>query len=159
VRLAYFESERRELVQMNYAEPVQSPLRAPHPDALGYSHYFAELIDAWAADADPDERLFRLGTSVLEALTQGTSVEPLARYFECWLLRLQGVYPVEMALSPLAAAFVDGTRHVAPANVVSLAASTGVLRELERAHRGIIAAHLEKDLKSVKVMNELRRNA
>ena len=63
VRLAYFEKERRELVGLNYAEPVRSPLSAASPEALGYSHYFAELIDEWAAEADADERLFRLGTS------------------------------------------------------------------------------------------------
>lgn len=156
-RVAYFESERRELVSLNYAEAVQSPLRAANPEALGYSHYFAELIDAWAADADADERLFRLGTSVLDALTQGTAVEPLARYFECWLLRLQGVYPADLDLSRQAAAFVDGTRSLGPADVASLDATAHVLGELERAHRSLIGAHLEKELRSVRVMNELRR--
>jgi DNA repair protein RecO (recombination protein O) len=156
-RVAYFESERRELVSLNYAEPVQSPLRAPSPEALGYSHYFAELIDAWAADADPDERVFRLGTSVLEALAQGTEVEPLARYFECWLLRLQGVYPADLDISRAAGAFVEGTRHVAPAEVARLSASAWVLNELECAHRSLIAAHLEKELKSVRVVDEMRR--
>ena len=66
--MAYFEKERRELVGLNYAEPVRSPLSAASPEALGYSHYFAELIDEWAAEADVDERLFRLGTAALEAL-------------------------------------------------------------------------------------------
>ncbi len=156
-RIGYFESERRELVSLNYAEPVQSPLRAPDPEALGYSHYFAELLDAWAADADPDERLFRLGASVLDALAHGAAVEPLARYFECWLLRLQGVYPTELDLSQAASAFVEGTRRVTPTEVASLGAPSRVLSELERAHREIIAAHLEKDLKSPRVVNELRR--
>ena len=63
VRVAYFEKEQRELVSLNYAEPVRSPLSTPNPDALGYSAYFAELIDACAADADADERLFRLGVA------------------------------------------------------------------------------------------------
>ena len=97
VRVAYFEKEQRELVNLNYAESVRSPLATPNPDALGYSAYFAELLDASAADADPDERLYRLGTATLEALTAGGPVEPLARYFECWLLRLQGVYPPDVA--------------------------------------------------------------
>ena len=97
VRVAYFEKEQRELVSLNYAEPVRSPLSTPNPDALGYSAYFAELLDAGAADADPDERLYRLGVATLEAVTAGGAVEPLARYFESWLLRLQGVYPAEMA--------------------------------------------------------------
>ena len=96
---------------MNYAEPVRSPLSSVSPEALGYSHYFAELIDEWAADADVDERLYRLGTSALEALVTGTPVEALARYFECWLLRLQGVYPSDLALSSGAATFLDGVRQ------------------------------------------------
>ena len=96
---------------------------AASPEALGYSHYFAELIDEWAAEADPDERLFRLGTSTLEALVDGVPVEPLARYFECWLLRLQGVYPER----PVAVAGGGGvrrrrSRRVAPRGVESLAA-------------------------------------
>jgi DNA repair protein RecO (recombination protein O) len=156
-RIAYFESERRELVSLNYAEPVQSPLRAPNPEALGYSHYFAELLDAWAAEADPDERLFRLGTSVLEALTRGAAVEPLARYFECWLLRLQGVYPAELDLSKAAGAFVEATRRVTPTEVAGLEVSSPVLIELERTHRALIASHLERELRSVRVVNELRR--
>src|SRR5918995_3257048 len=105
VRVAYFEKERRELVSLNYAETVRSPLATASPEGLAYSHYFAELIDAWAADSDADERLFRLGCSVLDALSTGTSADALARYFECWLLRLQGVYPVDLSLSPGAIAF------------------------------------------------------
>ena len=115
VRVSYFEKERRELVGLNYAEPVRSPLSAASPEALGYSHYFAELIDEWAAEADVDEKLYRLGTSSLEALVSGAPVEALARYFECWLLRLQGVYPPDLSLSSDAATFLEGVRKVGAA--------------------------------------------
>jgi len=157
VRVAYFEKERRELVSLNYAETVRSPLAAANPESLSYTHYFAELIDACAADSDTDERLFRLGCSVLDALATGTAVDALARYFECWLLRLQGVYPTNLSLSTGAMAFIDGTRGVSPAAAGTLGASAGVLRELERKHQALITSHLEKELKSVRVMNELRR--
>ena len=158
VRVAYFEKERRELVSLNYAETVRSPLAAANPESLSYSHYFAELIDAWAADADPDERLFRLGCSVLDALATGAPTDALARYFECWLLRLQGVYPVDLSLSRGAVAFIDATRQVTPAHVGALDAPARVLRELELKHQALISTHLEKELKSVRVMNELRRS-
>ena len=59
---------------------------------LGYVSYFAELIDECAPDADPNETLFRLGSSVVDAIVAGVPADPLARYFEYWLLRLQGVY-------------------------------------------------------------------
>jgi recombinational DNA repair protein (RecF pathway) len=158
VRVAYFEKERRELVNLNYAETVRSPLAAANPESLAYSHYFAELIDACAADADADERLFRLGCSVLDALATGVPSDALARYFECWLLRLQGVYPTDLSLSRGAIAFIDATRLLTPANVGTLATPARVLRELELKHQALISSHLEKELKSVRVMNELRRS-
>jgi DNA repair protein RecO (recombination protein O) len=158
VRVSYFEKERRDLVGLNYAEPVRSPLSAVSPEALGYSHYFAELIDEWAADADVDERLYRLGTSALEALLSGAPVDALARYFECWLLRLQGVYPPDLLLSNGAATFLDGVRKVAPRDVESLGASGRVLREIELIHRKLITMHLEREPRSVRVLNELRRS-
>ena len=157
IRAAYFERERRELVNLNYAEVVRSPLSSANPESLAYSHYFAELIDAWAADADADERLFRLGCSVLDALSDGTACDLLARYAECWLLRLQGVYPANLSLSRGALAFIDATRQVTPAAGGALGVSSRVLRELELKHQALITSHLEKELKSIRVMNELRR--
>ena len=158
VRISYVEREHRELVGLNYAEPVRSPLAAVSPEALGYSHYFAELIDEWAAEADVDEKLYRLGASALEALLSGAPVDALARYFECWLLRLQGVYPPDLSLSSDAATFLDGVRRVAPREVESLGASSRVLREIELIHRKLIAMHLEREPRSVRVLNELRRS-
>jgi len=158
VRVAYFEKERRELVMLNYAEPVRSALSSPSPEALGYSHYFAELIDEWAAEDDIDERLYRLGTAALEALVTGTPVEALARYFECWLLRLQGVYPADLRVSSEAALFLNGVRRIGPRDVDSLGASSRVLREIELIHRKLIMMHLDKEPRSVRVLNELRRS-
>ena len=196
VRVAYFEREQRELVGLNYAEPSCSPLSAGSVEVLGCAAYFADLIDEWAADADADERLYRLGVSMVEALTAGVPAEPLARYFEYWLLRLQGVYPVHMAcsecgrqlgrdastdavlvpgdrvyrcaacagsaagrgvaLSGEAVAFLKASARVAPDRIGRLAPSPRALRELEAVHRTLIAAHLEKDLKSARVLRELR---
>lgn len=160
VRVAYFEREGRELVGLNYAEAVQSPLGLPPSDALGYVSYFAELLDEWAQDADADERLYRLGVSMLGALSAGVPVEPLARYFECWLLRLQGVYPEARGnLSPGAVAFLSASRTLAPHRVADLPAERGVIRELESVHRSLIAMHLEKTLKSDRVLRDLGRSS
>jgi len=171
VRLAYFEKERRELVGLNYAEPVRSPLAlamrsegppegGPHRgDALGYIGYFAELLDEWAQEADADDRLYRLGASMLDALTAGAPVEPLARYFEYWLLRLQGVYPeARGTLSDEAMAFLTASRTVTPQQVGDVPAPRGMLNELEQVHRALIAMHLEKHLKSDRVLRDLRRH-
>jgi DNA repair protein RecO (recombination protein O) len=166
-RVAYFEKESRELVGLNYAEVVRSPLaavldtKAP-ADAGHYEYvaYFAELLDEWAQEADADDRLYRLGASMLEALAARAPVQPLARYFEYWLLRLQGVYPESRGtLSAGAVRFLTASRSVAPHNVGAVPAEACVLEELEHAHRALITMHLEKTLKSDRVLRDLRRHA
>jgi DNA repair protein RecO (recombination protein O) len=156
-RVAYVEHERRELVRLDYVEPTRSPLSAADPDALGYVEYFAELVDEWAPEADPNEPLFRLGASVVEALAAGVRVEPLARYFEFWLLRLQGVYLPDPRSSRGAQAFLAAARSCSPFALADVPATRLVLRELEAAHRALIAMHLEKNLKSVRVLRAMGR--
>jgi DNA repair protein RecO (recombination protein O) len=156
-RVGYIERERRELVHLQYVEPIRSPLAATSGEALGYVEYFAELIDEWAQEADPNETMFRLGASMVDAIGQGVPVEPLARYFEYWLLRLQGVYEADTRLSAEAREFLATARGLSPYAIGGVAVSTRALRELELAHRALIAMHLEKDLKSVRVLREMRR--
>jgi DNA repair protein RecO len=190
----YYERENRELVRINYVEPTRSPLSlggVRSDAALSYVGYFAELIDEWAQEADPNETLFRLGASAVEALAAGVPVEPLARYFEYWLLRLQGVYPSlnacpdcgeslgagaaallrdrvllcrrcaashtgsTAALSAEAIEFLRAARTLTPGAVADARISLRAVRELELAHRRLIAAHLEKELKSARVLREL----
>jgi DNA repair protein RecO (recombination protein O) len=194
-RAVYFEREHRELVRLDAIEPVRSPLAAAEgSDAAALAHigYFAELLDEWTPDADPHEALFRLGAAMVEALVAGAPTAPLARYFEYWLLRLQGVYPsldgcgvcggglqlgavvlprehefvcrscvparaeAGGSLSSAALAFLRGAASTPPADVASLGLSDGATRELESAHRRLISTHLEKELKSVRVLRELR---
>jgi DNA repair protein RecO (recombination protein O) len=156
-RVGYMERERRDLVRLDYVEPIRSPLAAADPDALGYVGYFAELIDEWAQEADPNETLFRLGASIVDALAEGVPIDPLARYFEYWLLRLQGVYEADARLSDAARAFLAAAKSTSPFGLTATPVSRGVLRELETAHRTLIAAHLEKDLKSVRVLRDMKR--
>ncbi|HET9265000.1 MAG TPA: DNA repair protein RecO [Vicinamibacterales bacterium] len=190
--VAYYEREQRDLVRLNYVEPVQSPLSAATAEALGHVGYFAELIDEWAPEAHADERLFRLGASMLGAVAAGGAVEPLARYFEYWLLRLQGVYPglacsacgtlfdrragVVMPprehvfvcgscapgtsgsrLSPEAVGFLLAAGRLGPEQLGRMPLTSGASQELETAHRRLISLHLEKELKSARVLREMRQ--
>src|SRR4029078_9153754 len=83
-RVSYMERERRDLVLLHYVEATGVPLSAVHGDALGYVSYFAELIDEWAQEADPNETLFRLGTSTVEAVAAGGPIAPPARHVVFW---------------------------------------------------------------------------
>lgn len=188
--VAYFEREGRELVGLDYAEALASPLAARHPDALDHVGYFASLIDEWAQDNDPSETLFRLGASMLDALATTVEVPALARYFEFWLMRLQGVYPSfrrcpqchaplttgarlavdhrvflcdrclpggeATAVSAEALDFLGRARVLSPDQLLAVPCSVRVVRELERVHRTLLSLHLEKDLKSSRVLRELR---
>jgi DNA repair protein RecO (recombination protein O) len=197
-RVAYVEREQRQLVRLDRIEPAQTPLRGARGrtggDAavvLGQSAYFAELLDEWAPEGAPNERLFRLGSAVGEAICQGSGVDvdALARYFEFWLMRLEGVYPsLEICfrcgrpalgngaflvahdrgyacgdcasggpfLSPAAIALLRGAAGRTPLDVASSGVPVAVLREIEQAHHLLIALHLEKELRSTRVVKELR---
>lgn len=194
-RVQYYERENRELVRINYVDAERSPLMlagSRADAALSYVGYFAELIDEWAQEADPNETLFRLGASALDALAVGVPAERLARYFEYWLLRLQGVYPslqscpdcgrslkggaavvmqdrvmlcpacaeahpgASAALSTDAIRFLRAARTMTPEAVADAELPVRAARELELAHRRLIASHLEKELKSARVLRELR---
>ena len=187
--VAYYEREHRDLVRINYVEPTCSPLSGTARDALGHVGYFAELIDEWAPEAHADERLYRLGSSMTEAIAAGVAVDPLARYFEYWLLRLQGVYPSLTSCAGCAEPLLGGAvmpprddlflcRTCAPAGGTSvgidalkfLKAAGGTApdridtlplqpraaRELEMLHRRLLHLHLEKELKSARVLREMR---
>jgi DNA repair protein RecO (recombination protein O) len=198
VGMTYYEREGRELVSLNYAEPLSSPLWSSRAEGLEYTGYFAELIDEWAQESDPSETMFRLGCAVAAALEAGAAMDPLARYFEYWLLRLQGVYPSllacglcgaqlstrdgagavlmpgdhdyrccgcvsggsrAMAVSGEALAYLRALGGVAPGRLETMPVSDRALQELERVHRMLMTTHLEKELKSTRVLRDLRERA
>jgi recombinational DNA repair protein (RecF pathway) len=126
---------------------------------------------------------------MVDAIAAGAPVERLARYFEYWLLRLQGVYPtlscVECAgsfasgavmpprehmfvcrrcapsgggteLSAGALQFLVSAGSAGPEGLESLVLTAAGSRELETVHRRLINHHLEKELKSARVLREMR---
>jgi DNA repair protein RecO (recombination protein O) len=193
-RATYMEREQRELVRLDRVEPRVSPFAAaagrPAGDgahALAHAAYFAELIDEWAPDAAANERLFRLGAAVGEALGQNGSLDALARYFEYWLLRLEGVYPAIDRCPGCGKGFDNGARldvgdrayvcqscgnggsrvsaaaleflrtvgALTPAEVTGRGAAEPLLRELAHVHHRLITMHLDKELRSARVVKEL----
>lgn len=59
-----------------------------------YASYWAELIDLWMADGEPQENLFRLTTHVLTELNRGvTPAEVLSILFQMRFLTLAGFRP------------------------------------------------------------------
>jgi hypothetical protein len=67
------------------------------------------------------------------------------------------VYETDARLSSTARQFLAAARQVSPLSLASVVVTDDALRELETAHRALIAMHLEKDLKSTRVLREMRR--
>lgn len=166
-RAHYVEHEGRELVRLERIEPKRSPMQtstgfeSDPASVLAHASYFAELLDEWSPDEAVNERLFRLGAGVGDALGRGGSMEALARYFEYWLLKLEGVYPAiaDTDLSSEAQAFLTVARRMTPRQVIKCEAGRKALRELERTHQRMITMHLEKELKSARIVRELRKDS
>ncbi len=112
------------------------------------------------------------------------------RYFEFWLLRLQGVYPSVTVcqrcngsladgarlspaartlvcrhcappagaspLSPAALGFLRAAATLGPLHLKDAPLSASAERELAAVHRALITWHLEKDLRSARVLREMR---
>jgi DNA repair protein RecO (recombination protein O) len=195
-RATYVERDHRELVRLDRVEPHGMLLGATAGRALddaarvlAHGSYFAELIDEWAPDSQPNDRLFRLGAAVGQALAEPGSVDALARYFEYWLLRLEGVYPAldrcprcqqpvlgagavviaaerayvcggcahgGLRLSAAAVGFLRSAARWTPADASAAGAAPEALAELEAAHHVLMTLHLEKDLRSARIVKELR---
>ena len=196
-RATYVEREGRELVRLDRVEPPchaddawpPGVRQTTAPTCSGTRRTSRSCWTSGRPTARRIDRLYRLGVAAGEALGREGSVEALARYFEYWLLRLEGVYPgldvcprcerrsvaggaalvlaerlfVCLAcahggprLSGDAIGFLKRVAGCAPAVVAETGAPSSVLRELEDVHHRLIAMHLEKELRSARVIKELR---
>ncbi len=107
----------------------------------------------------------------MEALTAGVPVDPLARYFEYWLLRLQGVYPAhvrcrtcgtELGVGEPGGACLEPAQHGftclrcahLPGGVPAASLSRDALAFLDRAGR-TAPEHLGEVEVSARAMREL----
>jgi DNA repair protein RecO (recombination protein O) len=149
--------------------------------------YFAELLDAFAQEGEAEDAVYRLALATLAAVFGGTDTVVLARYLEAWLLKLHGIYPPLDRCAGCDAALPVGERRYhrlahgfvceacGPASGPVLAPvdhdflreafgrpPAGLLRKpsadgLESFHRDLIRTHLERDLRSHRVMRDVAR--
>lgn len=149
--------------------------------------YFAELLDAFALEGEAEDAVYRLALAVVHAAEGDVSAEVLSRYLEAWLLKLHGLYPpldrCSSCQAPLrgvgllydapshgfvcecrpgsgprlpagARSFLVTTFESAPA---SLPALPDGAQALEAFHESLITRHLERELRSGRVIKEVSR--
>jgi DNA repair protein RecO (recombination protein O) len=93
VRASFVERPRQELVRLDYLEVLRSPLSvAVDYTRLSALAFFTEVIDETQPDHDPNDAVFRLLLSVLEAAETDSVWMPLT-YFALWMTRLMGWLP------------------------------------------------------------------
>ena len=106
VRMAYFQRETRELVNLDSCELIRSQfaLVADYRASVALD-YFAEVTEQMLPSAEPNERFFRLLLAVLEFLQPPAKGQPAGpgepsgkvwravTYFSLWAVRLSGWLP------------------------------------------------------------------
>lgn len=96
VRMAYFQRENRELVNLDSCELIQSQFRLAADYRAGIAlDFMAEVTEQMLPPAEPNERYFRLLLTVLEHLRgqEPGAVWRGATYFGLWAVRLSGFLP------------------------------------------------------------------
>jgi DNA repair protein RecO (recombination protein O) len=96
VRMAYFQRENRELVNLDSCELLASQFRlASDYRAAVALDYFAEVTDQLLPPSEPNDRFFRLLIAVLEHMraAEAGSVWRAVTYFSLWAVRLSGFLP------------------------------------------------------------------
>jgi DNA repair protein RecO (recombination protein O) len=93
-RIQYFERENRDLVRIQSAEILDSPMALfTDYDRAVFAGELVDLTDRFLPEKEPHDAVFRLVRMTLQALEKACPLDTAACYFEVWMLRLAGVFP------------------------------------------------------------------
>lgn len=156
LRLTFSRKQNQELATIQECEIIR-PLPAYRLSFEVNLHigYFAELLQEVANEEEESETLFRLAAAVLGEFERAP-IELLARYFELWLLKLEGVLPAleERLPRQLAERTQDMLRRH-PSQLEADCLAPDELNRLRRLAERLLEAHLEKRLKTSRLLREL----
>jgi DNA repair protein RecO (recombination protein O) len=93
IQVQFLEKEGMELVRFRRAQVISHFAGLSDLFRLLHLIYLTELLDAFSTDRNPNQDLFRLSLAAFQELNAGADPVQLARYFEYWILRLEGIWP------------------------------------------------------------------
>lgn len=94
VKFYYYEKERKDLVTIGNCDLLESFFEIQNNLKTSFTlSYFAELIEEFSPSRAQDDVLYRLLLSVMHSLKERGDLYFLTRYFEAWLLKINGVLP------------------------------------------------------------------
>ncbi len=156
VRILIRKNENQDLATIENCELIKAlPMHELDLEQNLHISYFVELITEFAKEENDSTQLFRLAVAVLEAYPE-IQVSQLARYFELWLLKLEGVLPGFSGIMGEELAFKTlRILKKPPGNLKNEAWEPSELRQLESTTQKLVEYHLEKPLKTVRMLKEL----
>jgi len=94
-KITYYQKEHQELVSLGQVEILKSHFDlSGDAETLAGLAYMGDLVIEFSPPYEPNERLFRMLKACLDAICQSQSdLQIILRYFEIWLLRLEGYLP------------------------------------------------------------------
>jgi DNA repair protein RecO (recombination protein O) len=94
-KISYYHKENQELVSLRQAEIVKSHFDlSSHAEVLAALAYMSDLVLEFSPPFEQNERLFRMLNACLEAIAASKNdLQSILRYFEVWLLKLEGYLP------------------------------------------------------------------
>jgi DNA repair protein RecO (recombination protein O) len=155
-RVVFYRKEHQELAVIQSVEIIRAfPAYQLSWDVNLHFNYFAELLLEFSREEAECENLFRLALATLGA-TDSAPIATLARYFELWLLKLEGVLPpLETTFPADLAEKMRQMMRARPDQLKDFDLPSQDLKTAERALGAIIEGHLEKRLKSRGLLAEL----
>ncbi len=109
VNLTYYEKENRELVSFRQVEIVKSRFNLSSNATMltGFS-YMGDLLIDFSPPHQANDNLFRMAIACFEAASETPGdLDAVLRYFEVWLLKLEGFLPDLRACANCHKAFHD----------------------------------------------------
>ena len=109
VNLTYYEKEHQELVSFRQVEILKSRFNLSSNASIltGFS-YMGDLLIDFSPPHQANDNLFRMALACFEAASETPEdLEAVLRYFEVWLLKLEGFLPDLRLCANCQRAFVD----------------------------------------------------
>lgn len=94
-KITYYQKENQELVTLNQVEIVKSHFDlSGDVETLTGLAYMGDLVIEFSPPYEANEPLFRMVKACLDAICESqTDLQIILRYFEIWLLKLEGFLP------------------------------------------------------------------
>jgi len=154
-KIVFYRKEHQELAVIQSADIIKAfPSYELSWEVNLHFNYFAELLLELSREEEENENLFRLALAVLDACAT-VPISLLARYFELWLLKLEGILPDLDRTFPGIAEKLRTMMRLHPTEIDGSALSVDEMKLVEKQAGSLIESHLEKRLKSRVLLSQL----